>query len=440
MAQLTLKAISKRFGVTNALESVNFSVRGGEIHSLIGENGAGKSTLMKILAGHLAADEGSISIDGRVSMIHQELSLAPHLSVEDCFALGHEPTFFGFLRRRKMREQARHALNDYPEIRPETKVSTLSVSAQQQVEIARAIARGGNILVLDEPTSSLSKKDVAVLFRKLRALKERGYAIVYISHFLEEVREISDRITVLRDGRVAGTFEASAISQERMIELMVGRKIEDLYPKSKHPTGSTLLEVETDQGSLNLRRGEVVGIAGLVGSGRSRFLRKVFGEPSRAFKHGVGLVSEDRKEEGLALSLSIAQNLVLSRPVSGACAAAEPWIRKLAIRCESADQPVEALSGGNQQKVAIARLLHHGVEVFLLDEPTRGIDIGSKAEIYRLIDELALAGKAILIVSSYMSELLGVCDRIAVMQRGKLAPSRPATEWHEHTLIAEASR
>jgi len=483
--RLKMSDVHKRFGATLALAGVDLEVAGGEVLALVGENGAGKSTLMKVLSGAHKPDRGQMWLDGEpyrprhpldarragVAMIYQELSLARHLSVMENILLGMEPTLGPLLDWRKIRRIATDALETLgrPDIDPDAPVGRLSVAQQQLVEIGRAVAVGCRVLVLDEPTSSLTQSDIARLFDLVRRLKANGHAIVYISHFLEEVKAISDRYTVLRDGKSVGGGATASARTDEIITLMVGRQVEDLYPRSHRTPGATVLDVSDLVGapkparaSLELRRGEVLGIAGLVGAGRTELLRAVFGlapvragtvrvaawagpaSPSRRWTQGVGMVSEDRKGEGLALNLSIGDNLTLSRlpaftsPASQA-ESSRRWIERLGIRCRTPYQSVGDLSGGNQQKVALARLLHHDVEVLLLDEPTRGIDVGSKAQIYRTIDDLARAGKAVLMVSSYLPELMGVCDRIAVMCRGVLGPARPVGELTEHQIMVEAT-
>jgi ribose transport system ATP-binding protein len=408
---------------------------------------------------------------GGVVMIYQELSLASHLSVEENILLGLEPARFGFIRRREQREKAMAALAafDHPEISPDALVRQLSISARQLVEIARGLALGCRVLVLDEPTSSLTQRDVERLFRVIRKIKQDGHAVIYISHFIEEVKQIADRFTVLRDGRTVGGGSTAETTPDQIVALMVGRRIAELFPHSPRTPGEVIVEIAGVAGfqkptaaSLTLHRGEVLGIAGLVGAGRTELLRVLFGldpvrrgnirlgayvgpaSPVQRWAQGVGLLSEDRKTEGLALSLSVADNLTLTRLPRAIFparqrAAAQRWIERLGIRCTGPNQSVAALSGGNQQKVALARLLHHDVDVLLLDEPTRGIDVGSKVEIYRLIDELASRGKAVLMVSSYLPELLGVCDRIAVMCRGRLHPAHRVEDTDEHAIILEAT-
>ena len=411
-------------------------------------------------------------------MIYQELSLTPHLSVEENIMLGMEPATLGVIHRKEVRRRAIEAISrfDNPELTPDARVGRLSVGSQQLVEIARALAIGCRVLVLDEPTSSLTQQDVDRLFEIIGRLKRQGKAIVYISHFIEEVKRVADTVTVLRDGRVAGGSDVASISADEIISLMVGRQVEDLYPRSPRRAGEVVLEVKDLAGvgkptsaSLKLHRGEVLGIAGLIGAGRTELLRSIFGldpvrtgqiklglytgpaSPVRRWMQGAGILSEDRKEEGLALALSISDNVTLSRltgfgPLGFVLPgrqdkATRRWIEKLGIRCRSPRQSVLSLSGGNQQRVALARLLQHDVDVLLLDEPTRGIDVAAKAMIYKLIDELAggQAPKAVLMVSSYLPELLGVCDRVAVMCRGRLGPTRKIEDIDEHSLMLEAT-
>jgi ribose transport system ATP-binding protein len=484
-----MRGVRKHFGPTVALAGVDFSVAPGEIHALCGENGAGKSTLMKVLSGAIRPDEGELLLDARpfrprnpldarregVMMVYQELSLAPHLTVEENILLGVEPAWLGLLRRRELRRRAAEALEllEHPEIRPNSRVLELPLPAQQLVEIARALALSSRVLVLDEPTSSLGRMDVERLFALIRRLRERGLGIVYISHFLEEVLETAGRFTVLRDGRTVGGGSLPGPRIEELVALMAGRRLMDLYPRSPRRPGEVVLEARELSGarlprraSLELHRGEILGLAGLTGAGRSELLRALYGlEPVRSGRvrlgaylgsfppadrlaQGMGFASEDRKGEGLGVGLSVADNLTLPRlapfgPLGlvfprRQAAAAEHWVRELSVHCASVRDPVERLSGGNQQKVALARLLHSEVEVLLLDEPTRGIDVASKAQLYRLLDQLACAGKAILLTSSHLPELLGVCDRIAVLCRGRLGAARPVAEWDEQSLLLAA--
>ena len=495
-AHFEMRGVRKAFGATIALDGVDLAVRGGEVCALIGQNGAGKSTLMSILAGATMPDAGSMTLNGSpyaprapraarnagVAMIYQELSLAPHLSVTDNIALGVEPArqgalgMLGLVHRDQARRTAQRALEQlgHPDIPVDAAVGELSPAAQQLVEIARALAFGCRVLVLDEPTSSLAHGDVKTLFEIIGRLKRQGLAIVYISHFIEEVTRVSDRFVVLRDGRNAGDGLTSDASEAHIVSLMVGRTLGDLYPRARRVIGDPLLHVDRltadrlSAASFTLRRGEIFGIAGLLGAGRTRLLRALFaldavrsgsvtlgtltGPSSSAswWQHGMGMLSENRTGEGLAMNLNIADNMTLTRfegPARGFFVSptrqdtsTKRWIERLAIRATGPSQEVGSLSGGNQQKVAFARLLHHNVDLLVLDEPTRGIDVASKAEIYKLIDELVSGEqKSVLIVSSYFPELLALCDRIAVMCRGRLGEPRPASEWTEHGLVMEAS-
>jgi ribose transport system ATP-binding protein len=489
--RLEMRGVRKAFGATVALNRVDFGADAGEVHAVIGENGAGKSTLMKILAGALKADAGSIELDGRryhpaspidarrqgVAMVYQELSLAPHLTVEENVLLGQEPGRAGLVDRHEMRVRVERALAQLGrgDLRPEARVADLSPAAQQLTEIARALAQSAcRVLILDEPTSSLAADDIERLFATLERLKREGLAVIYISHVLEEVQRVADRFTVLRDGETVGGGAVAGTSASEMVRLMAGRQLHELFPRSARQPGDVVLELKDVAGldkpqsaSLQLRRGEVLGIGGLVGAGRTELLRAIFGldpirrghirvaafvgpaSPVARLSQGVGFLSEDRKGEGLAVSLSVADNITLSR-LEGLGpwrlvlprrqhAASRAWIGELKIRCAGPGQAVVELSGGSQQKVALARLLHHDVDVLLLDEPTRGIDVASKAQIYQVIDDLARAGRAVLLVSSYLPELLGICDRVAMMTRGVLGPGRPAVALDEHQLLMEAT-
>jgi len=492
--RLVMRGIRKTFGPTIALGRVDLEILPGEVHALVGENGAGKSTLMKILSGAHAPDEGEMQFDGQpyhprnpldarargVGMIYQELSVAPHLTVEENIVLGMEPMKGPFVDKKAMRARAMEALAhfDHPDIRPDVKAGSLSVSAQQLIEIGRSLAMGCKLLVFDEPTSSLAQKDIERLFLLIDRLKAQGISIIYISHFLEEVKRLASRLTVLRDGSVVGTRDVATTEPEEIVSLMVGRDVEDLYPRTERTAGDTLLEIKNLAGkgkpvdaSLTLRRGEVVGIAGLVGSGRTEFLRALFGldavkgggvkvaaggdahaNPRQRWKQRIGMLSENRKEEGLALNLSIADNVTLPclerfgsagtlSPAKQKTATAA-WIDKLGIKCQGPAQAIGSLSGGNQQKAAFARLLEYDVDVLLLDEPTRGIDIAAKARIYEAINEVVTDEKrprAVIIISSYLPELFGVCDRIAVMSQGKLTRAVPVDQLTPHDVMLVAT-
>ena len=484
---LEMVDIRKSFGATRALNGVSLDVNAGSVLALIGENGAGKSTLVKVLSGAHPPDSGTMQLQGSrfvprgphdaraagIGMVYQELNLAPDLSVEDNIMLGHEDHRWGWLDRRTQRKRVRDAVESlgHPELRPEAQVGSLSLGAQQLVEIARALVFDAKVLVFDEPTSSLPRRDVDRLFDVIRRLRETGLGIIYISHFLEEIREVADHYSVLRDGDTVGQGALRETSDAQIVSLMAGRAVDELFPQIAHDPGDEILQVTgvTGQASpidvtFSLRRGEILGIAGLVGAGRTELLRCIFGldevrsgssriagvsgkrSPRASIRAGLGYVSEDRKHEGLAQGLSIDDNLTLSRlqPYQFAQllnlrkrrASVEDWMRRLGIKAQRHDQEVSALSGGNQQKVALARVMHQDADVLLLDEPTRGIDVGTKSEIYRQMGRLAAQGKAVIFVSSYLPELLAVCDRVGVMARGYLREIRPADDWTEEEVLA----
>jgi ribose transport system ATP-binding protein len=490
---LEVRGLAKRFGATVALAGVDLAVRAGEVHALVGENGAGKSTLMGIVAGAQRADRGEMRIAGKpylpgsphdarkagVALIHQELSLCEHLSVAENVSLGTEPARAGLVDRAAARRRSRELLAEFghPELDPDRLVGTLPLATRQVVEICRALAADARVLLMDEPTSSFQRADVERLFALVRRLTARGVAVVYISHFLEEVREIADRFTVLRDGRTVDTGPIAAVSDARLISRMVGRAMGGLFPARAHPPRDEVaLLVEglsapptVREASFALRRGEVLGIAGLVGAGRTELVRALFGlapiaagrvelsgrevpvrgtRPDERLREGFGYLSEDRKGEGLALPLSVADNLCVTRldlcargpvlDVRRQHSIARRWMDALHVRARGPAQRVGALSGGNQQKVALGRLLHQDADVLLLDEPTRGIDVGSKAHVYEAVARAADAGKAVLLVSSHLPELFGLADRLAVMCRGRLSAARPVAEWTPEAVLAAA--
>jgi len=491
---LTLSNIHKRFGPTIALDGVNLELRKGEVHALIGENGAGKSTLMNVIAGAIRADEGSMLIDGKpyvptnpldarlngIALIHQELSLCSHLSVAENVLMGIESSRMGWLNREALNNRTNEVLKTFhhPDIRPEKRVGDLSVAARQIVEISRAIAADARIILMDEPTSSLQRDDVIELFTLIRRLSAGGITVVYISHFLEEVRQICDRFTVLRDGRSVASGEIAATGDDELIAKMVGRSQSTLFPtreKSKLDQ-ETILAVRNlvlppllKEASFDLQRGEILGIAGLMGSGRTPLLRAIYGlerpesgtvtvnkknsvsggsTPAMRLIEGLGYLSEDRKGEGLTLNLSVADNMTVTKFSS--CSRlgwidlgkqkrqTEKLVNALKIKTQNVRQSVGSLSGGNQQKVIVARLLHQDADILLLDEPTRGIDIGSKAQVYETIAQCADEGKGVLIVSSYLPELFGMCDRLAVMSRGRLSEAKPIDEWTPESVMQAA--
>ncbi len=489
--RLRLRGIEKSFGATRALGGVDLEAKAGEVLALIGENGAGKSTLMKVISGAHQPDAGTMELDGQpftprtpressdagVAMIYQELTLAPHLNAEENLVLGREPARLGFVDRRRRRELALAALEmvNHPHLPLNVPVRNLSVAQQQLVEIARACASGARVIILDEPTSSLGRHDVENLFKVIAKLASQGVALIYISHFLEECRTVAKNYLVLRDGKSVGSGELAQIDDAGIIRLMVGREVSELYPRIPRALGETLFETNGLTGphgkprnvSFKVRRGEIFGFAGLIGAGRTEILRSVFGldqaaegtvtvsgkklalgAPGRSLNAGLGMLSENRKEEGLLLTRDLADNLTLSHFGSLArggfvsrtrqLEAARALIQRLDVRAKSATQPVGTLSGGNQQKIAFGRLLHQQADVFLLDEPTRGIDVGAKAVLYRQMLESAKAGNAVIMVSSYLPELLGMCDTIGVMCRGELVAVRPREQWDEHSLLTAA--
>ena len=468
--RLRLNGISKAFGATQALDGVSLEVGAGEVHALIGENGAGKSTLMKVLSGVIVPDAGTMELEGAtylptdtldakrhgVAMIYQELSLAPHLSVWENIVLGDEPHRWGWLDQKKAREQARAVLGRlaHEHLDIEKPVATFSIAGQQIIEIARALLTEPRVLIMDEPTSSLTKEDTERLFTVVRQLQEQDVSVIYISHFLEEVRKVAQMFIVLKDGQNVGSGQFADTGHDEIVRLMVGREVTELYPQRTPAIGDKAFAIGE---GISIRKGEILGLAGLIGAGRTELIRRAFGldadvsihtNPANRWREGVGFLSEDRKEEGLMLPRTIAENIALPKyaklsrggilSLSRTGEAADKWIREVGIKAQSGDQTVGELSGGNQQKVAIARLLEYPSQVFLLDEPTRGIDVGSKAQIYDLIAKLADEGRSVVVVSSYLPELFGLCDRIAVMRRNEVVEIRARDEWTEETLMSAA--
>jgi ribose transport system ATP-binding protein len=489
--RLQMAGIRKAFGPTQALAGVDLTLAAGQCLAVIGENGAGKSTLMKVLSGAHAPDAGTMQLDGAayrpqdpvsarshgVAIVYQELTIVAHLSVADNVVLGAEPRRYGFVDQRRRDALARSALARLgaEDIGLEVIAGTLSIAQQQMVEIARALAFGEpRVLVLDEPTASLTADDAARLYTAIDRLVATGTSVLFISHHLEECRRVAQRYLILRDGASVGSGEMATATESDLVRLMVGRDLTELYPRTPHAIGEPVLRVCSLQGrrlpiavDFELRAGEVLGIFGLMGSGRTETLRAIFGlddsvagtvvlagaplqqrTPQRMLAHAIGMVSEDRKGEGLALGLSIADNLTLTHlePVThwGLVAGAQQqtvtsgWMQRLGVKAQGPAQAIGQLSGGNQQKIAIGRLLHHDARVLLLDEPTRGIDVAAKAQVYRLIGECAAAGKAIVVVSSYIPELLGICDTIAVMRAGRLSAPRPVGDWDATSMLHTA--
>ena len=486
---LEMRGITLRYGPTVALDGVDFVLRAGEVHALLGENGAGKSSLMQVLVGAQPKDAGAMALAGDpyapsstqqaqrrgVVMVFQELTVLGHLTVAQNLWLGRETTRRGAIDRARQRREVEQVLARLgrPDLRWDERVGRLGPADRQMVEIARALLGKARVLVLDEPTSSLGAADAERLFAVVAQLRDEGLGIVWISHSLEEVRRICSRCTVLRDGKLVATADLADIDDGTLVRHMAGRAVEQVFPPAARTAREAILAVNGLAGarlplraSLTLHRGEIAGIGGLCGAGRTELLQAIFGlrartagtvllrgrplpgDPTRCWRAGVGLLAEDRKHEGLSLPLPVATNIVLPHlaPLRRFGLVHWPAVfetaralgERVALRCRSPRQPARELSGGNQQKVALARLLHAGCEVLLLDEPTRGIDVGSRQEVYQLLDRLARDGAAILVVSSHLPELLGLCDRIAVLRRGELGAFRAASEWTQESLLHEA--
>ena len=484
-----LRGIVKRFAGVTVVNGVDLDILAGQVHVLAGENGAGKSTLMKILAGVHKPDEGTIEVDGEersfdvrtakeagIALVHQELLIAPNLSVADNLAMGREyRTAFGSLNRRRTRERATEQLARVGATFPASeKAERLSTGQQQLVEIARSVADDPKVIIFDEPTAALSAREVTNLFAIVRDLRARGAAIVYITHRMDEIAELADVVTILRDGRFVETLPIAEATPDAIVTRMVGRSIETLFTDDRPPAGDVVFEasgVGDGEGigpiDLTVRRGEVVGIAGLVGSGRTEFARLVFGadrmvtgsvtvngrtsaatSPRAAMRSGIALVPESRKEQGLVLGQTVSQNIVLASlgAVSTAGVVRSGAVRKaaefergqLGIRGAGLDQKVRQLSGGNQQKVLLSKWLQTNPDVLILDEPTRGVDVGAKADIYRIINQCAAKGMAIIVISSELPELLGLTDRIVVMRQGRLVAELPNAGLTEETVMEHA--
>lgn len=491
MPRIEVRDIVMQFPAVRALDGVSLSFSAGEVHGIIGENGAGKSTLMRILAGLQLPTSGEIlgpehqrlhfkgvddALKNGIAMIHQELNLVDTLTVAENIFLGREPTIWGRLDRATMKARSVEFLAQVGAgFGPEVEVGNLSIAGKQLVEIAKALSYEASVLIMDEPTAVLSDKETASLFALIRQLKEKGVAVLYISHRLAEVEEICDRITVLRDGKLVGTVLREEASQTELAGMMVGRPMEDMFPaKLPAPGGTPTLEVRgIDDGAyvrgvdLVLRAGEIVGLAGLIGSGRTELAEMIVGArprvggtilregepvrcgtPKQAARAGIAYVSEDRKESGLILSMSVIENTTLAN-IDAYCQplmnknrereATESWKQKLDIRAHDLEAPILYLSGGNQQKVAVAKWLELNPKVLILDEPTRGVDVGAKRELYLLIHKLAQDGLACLVISSELPELLGLCHRILVMRHGKIAGEVSAETMSEEAIMVLAA-
>ncbi|WP_289367361.1 sugar ABC transporter ATP-binding protein [Pantoea stewartii] len=488
---LEAEGISKFFPGVKALDNVSLRVRPGTVHALMGENGAGKSTLMKCLIGMYRPDQGSIKIKGEpvqfrdtmdalrsgISMIHQELNLVPHMTVAENIWLGREPVKFGFVDHARLNEETQQLLSRLNiRLKADRLVGELSIASQQMVEIAKAVSWNSDIVIMDEPTSALTETEVAHLFTIIRDLREQGKAIVYISHKMDEIFAITDEISVFRDGSWVGSDSTSAFTRQSLITKMVGRELTQLFPKFNNAIGEEVLTVRHlscqdrfSDVSFGVRRGEILGVAGLVGAGRSEVMESLFGmvpfdsgeilidgvpvaidSPSVAIEKGMAFLTEDRKKSGLFLVLSVLENMsIVNMPeysgkggfVSHVKMAQHcmDQIRRLNIKTPTMDQIINNLSGGNQQKVLIARWLLAQPKILILDEPTRGIDVGAKAEIYRLISELANRGVAIIMVSSELPEILGMSDRIMVMHGGRITGILDKDEADQETILSLAS-
>ena len=489
---LCVEKLDKRFPGVHALDSVDLTLQRGEVLAVIGENGAGKSTLMKILAGVQLPDAGYILLDDKpvcfrsvhealkhgVVLIHQELNLADNLDVAANICLGRESHRWGLLRNRAIHAEAERVLRMVGlNVSPRRLVGTLSIGQRQMVEIAKALATDARILIMDEPTSSLSQHETQTLFAVIRKLKERGVAIIYISHRLGEVRAVADRVVVLRDGKNAGQLQRHEIDENRMVSLMVGRDASGWYQHQPVPPAEVALDVRdlATQAhyrhplSFQVRRGEIVGVAGLVGAGRTEMLEALFGitppvrgaiavagrparlrTPRDAIRSGLALIPEDRKLQGLILQMSVRENIGLAGLFRHRLAGlfldrrherstAEAMIASLRIRPPQARKTVQLLSGGNQQKVVLAKWLALRPRVLLLDEPTRGVDVGAKEEIYRLLEQAAKDGAAILFVSSEMQEILTLADRVLVMHQGRLTAQLSREQLSEEAVMRAAT-
>jgi ribose transport system ATP-binding protein len=494
---LRATGINKSFPGVQALSGVDFDLRGGEVHALVGENGAGKSTLARIIAGVETAEcyegqGGGMFLDGQVyqpggradaeaegvRMVMQELHLVANLTVAENIFIEKLPSRFGFVNYGELNSAAREIMKKVGlgAVEPSVAVRQLGVGQQQMVEIAAGLSRRCRILVLDEPTASLTDKEIELLFAQIRKLKDKGVGIIYISHRIEEVIDVADRVTVLRDGKVIATRSTSELSLNDIIRMMVGRDLEHEQLRGAGEAGEVALSVvgltlgdKVKGVTFEVRRGEIFGFAGLMGSGRTEMVRAVFGadraeggeiylgggkepvkirKPRDAVRNGIALLTEDRREQGLLLRLAVRANISLVRlcdvsrlgwiNTSRERSVAGEYVDALSVRCSSTEQTVGELSGGNQQKVVIAKWLYRDSEVLIFDEPTRGIDVGAKFEIYHMLGDLAEKGKAVIVISSDLKELMAVCDRIGVMSAGRLVATFDRDEWSEEKIMSAA--
>ncbi|TDK31341.1 sugar ABC transporter ATP-binding protein [Rhizobium deserti] len=489
---LKLEDVSKEFPGVKALSNVNFDLRAGEVHAVCGENGAGKSTLMKIISGVYQPDGGTIFHNGQparfastlqseaagIAIIHQELNLVPHLSVAENIYLAREPRWGFLVDRRRLLEDAGRCLDRLGvSIDPSRQVRTLSVAQCQMVEIAKALSLDASVLIMDEPTSSLTEQEAQLLFRVIRDLKAAGTGIIYISHRLDELAEIVDRVTVLRDGRYISTNDFADVTVDDIVSRMVGRSLEDKFPEPTRQPGSEVIFAVsglTKSGvfsdiSFEIRRGEILGFAGLMGAGRTEVARAIFGadpydagtitlagetisiaNPRAAIDAGIAYLSEDRKSQGLAVKMPVDVNMVMANmgAVSSSLgiidrqrqrSASQRYVDLLNIRTPSLNQPVRLLSGGNQQKIIIGKWLFRQPRIMFFDEPTRGIDVGAKFAIYQVMDELAAQGIGIVLISSELPEVLGLSDRVAVFHNGRITATLVTRETSQEEIMHYAS-
>ncbi len=488
----TACGITRSFPGVQALCGVDFDLKAGEVHALVGENGAGKSTLAQIIAGVQSADSGEMSLNGRpylpksridaeeygVRIVMQELNLISNLSVAENIFIDRLPGRFGFIDYKKLNYSAREVMKQVglEDIESDMPVRLLGIGQQQMVEIAAGLSRYCRILALDEPTASLTDREVELLFAQIRRLTDEGVGIIYISHRIEEVLDVADRVTVLRDGKVVSTDRAKSLSAGQVIRMMVGRDLEHEQLRSSSQPGKMVMRVsgltigeKVRDVSFEVHSGEVLGFAGLMGSGRTEIMRAIFGadpadsgeiflhgrsepaeirSPRDAVRNGIALLTEDRKEQGLLLGLTVRENISLTRlgdlsrfgwlDRRRERSKTREFIERLSVRCSSGEQSVGQLSGGNQQKVVIAKWIYRDCDILIFDEPTRGIDVGAKFEIYRMLGELAGKQKAIIFVSSDLKELMAVCDRIVVVSAGRIAAQFEPEQWSEEKIMAAA--
>ena len=479
---LEMRGITKRFSNVEVLSKIDFSVRQGETHALLGENGAGKSTLMKIIMGLYSPNEGEMYFNGEkiepkspsdalkigISMIYQELNVLPHLTIAENIFMGREPQKGILIDRRKMNEDTRALMKEFKlDLSPQTPMRNLSIAQAQVVEIIKAVSYDSKMVIMDEPTSSLTAAETEELYLIIERLKKRGVSVIYISHRLEELLIVADRVTVFRDGHKIATHNMCDVTKAQMIEEMVGRPLVDLYPKAETTIGDVMLEVKglsrkgvIDDISFQARKGEILGFSGLVGAGRTETARAIFGMdpfdagqillegkelrircPKDAIDNGIVMASEDRKQVGLVLCQSVRSNIslpnldkirnafVLNRKKERRMC--QQAINDVLVKTASMEQPVSSLSGGNQQKVVLAKWLLANPKVIILDEPTRGVDVGAKAEIYRIISKLAAEGRTVILISSDMPEIIGMCDRVLVLFQGKITG-----EFHREDIVS----